>query len=100
MSTGQWSSALIWGMRTEDSKLIDKIANRILLECPPEAISRMSILDELSEVTLLSSSLVFLHKYYCFRKLFASAQREAAAQCLVRFYAYEYYIIFYKHYLC
>uniref|UniRef100_A0A0N5AW34 Nuclear pore complex protein Nup85 n=1 Tax=Syphacia muris TaxID=451379 RepID=A0A0N5AW34_9BILA len=83
LSTGQWSSALIWGMRTEDSKLIDKIANRILLECPPEAISRMSILDELSEVTLLSSSLVFLHKYYCFRKLFASAQREAAAQCLI-----------------
>lgn len=83
LSTGQWSSALIWGMRTEDSKLLDTIANRILLECTPEVLAKMSVLEELNEVTLLSPALVFLHKYYSFRKLFVSAQKEAAALCLV-----------------
>ncbi|VDD86474.1 unnamed protein product [Enterobius vermicularis] len=81
--TGQWSTALIWGMRTEDSKLLETISNRILAQCSSEDIAKMSILEGLNEIILVSPSLVFLHKYYHYKKLFVSGQKKAAALCLV-----------------
>ncbi|KAM3720445.1 Nuclear pore complex protein [Dirofilaria immitis] len=79
----RWGSALSWAIRSRDIEIVSIVADQIISRCAPDQFSSITVVEHFTEVMLLSSSLIFLHRYYKFRKLLESNQKVKAAELLV-----------------
>uniref|UniRef100_A0A158Q8C9 Nuclear pore complex protein Nup85 n=1 Tax=Elaeophora elaphi TaxID=1147741 RepID=A0A158Q8C9_9BILA len=79
----QWGSALSWAIRSRDIEVVSTVADQVVSRCPAEKFSSITVVEHFTEVMLLSSSFVFLHRYYKFRKLLELDQKVKAAELLV-----------------
>lgn len=80
---GRWGSALSWAIRSRDIEIVSTVADQVVSRCAPDQFSSITVVEHFTEVMLLSSSFVFLHRYYKFRKLLESDQKVKAAELLV-----------------
>ncbi|OZC07509.1 Nup85 Nucleoporin [Onchocerca flexuosa] len=79
----RWGSALSWAIRSRDIETVSTVADQVISRCPSDQFSSITVVEHFTEVMLLSSSFVFLHRYYKFRKLLESNQKVKAAELLV-----------------
>ncbi|VDM07935.1 unnamed protein product [Wuchereria bancrofti] len=83
LRTGRWGSALSWAIRSRDVEIVSTVADQVISRCSPDQFSSITVVEHFTEVMLLSSSFIFLHRYYKFRKLLESDQKVKAAELLV-----------------
>ncbi|KAK6102858.1 Nup85 Nucleoporin family protein [Brugia pahangi] len=83
LRTGRWGSALSWAIRSRDIEIVSTVADQVISRCSPDQFSSITVVEHFTEVMLLSSSFIFLHRYYKFRKLLDSDQKVKAAELLV-----------------
>ncbi|EFO15129.2 hypothetical protein LOAG_13383 [Loa loa] len=81
----RWGSALSWAIRSRDIEIVSTVADQVISRCSPDQFSSITVVEHFTEVMLLSSSFVFLHRYYKFRKLLESDQKVKAAELLPMF---------------
>lgn len=79
----EWGSALTWALRSVDTSLHSAIADYILHFCPPEVISSIAVLEQMSEIMLKTPALVFLHEYRKFQNLLRDGDKTEAVNLLV-----------------
>lgn len=80
---GQWGSALSWAIRSRDIEIVSLVADQVISRCVSSEFSSIAVVEHFIEVMLLSSSFVFLHRYYKFRKLLELDEKARAADLLV-----------------
>ncbi|VIO92891.1 Uncharacterized protein BM_BM5485 [Brugia malayi] len=83
LRTGRWGGALSWAIRSRDIEIVSTVADQVISRCSPDQFSSITVVEHFTEVMLLSSSFIFLHRYYKFRKLLDSDQKVKAAELLV-----------------
>uniref|UniRef100_A0A1I7VEG4 Nuclear pore complex protein Nup85 n=2 Tax=Loa loa TaxID=7209 RepID=A0A1I7VEG4_LOALO len=85
----RWGSALSWAIRSRDIEIVSTVADQVISRCSPDQFSSITVVEHFTEVMLLSSSFVFLHRYYKFRKLLESDQKVKAAELLVELIVFD-----------
>ncbi|VDN60106.1 unnamed protein product [Dracunculus medinensis] len=86
----EWGSALTWALRSVDTSLHSAIADYILHFCPPEVISSIAVLEQMSEIMLKTPALVFLHEYRKFQNLLRDGDKTEAVNLLVTLIIYDF----------
>ncbi|VDM97564.1 unnamed protein product [Thelazia callipaeda] len=78
-----WSAALSWSIRSRDIEIVSSVADQVISLCPPHEFSSIVVIEHFTEVELISSSFVFLHRYCELRQILESNEKCKAVNLLV-----------------